>query len=242
MKCVSGVFSLRQDESEQGHGADVVCFPVLRLAATRIVFSQIGWIRGHRIAGIFGYSQLTGGYPGDQAEYCRVPNADLVLVKAPKEGVSPEKLLGLADVTTTAWHGTELAEVGKGDVVGVWGCGPVGLSIARLSFFRGAKRVYAVDPDPERLKIAEKFGCIGIDVGKHPDVADFILDREPQGLDRTIEASGFRGSQSWLHSTMRAIGKSRNSQLLLVLIFQHLLFRYRGGSIRHRHPRNQGDS
>ncbi|KAI1619593.1 chaperonin 10-like protein [Exophiala viscosa] len=85
---------------------------------------------GHRSSGIFGYSKATGGYPGDQAEYCRVPNADLVCVKAPKD-VAAKKLVGLADVTPTAWHGCELAEVGEGDVVGVWGCGAVGLSIQR---------------------------------------------------------------------------------------------------------------
>ncbi|KAL8905541.1 MAG: hypothetical protein Q9207_002567 [Kuettlingeria erythrocarpa] len=163
-------------------------------------------IGGHRLSGIFGYTQLTGGYPGNQAEYCRVPNADLILVKAPKEGVSPEQLLALADVATTAWHGNELAEVGKGHVVGVWGCGPIGLSIAKLALFRGAKKVYAIDPDPKRLEIAESFGCIGVNVREHPDVSDYILQQEPHGLDKGIEASGFRSAQSWIQTTMRAIG------------------------------------
>ena len=78
--------------------------------------------KGHRLSGIFGYTHLTGRYPGNQAEYCGVPNAKIVLVKAPKsrEEVSPEKSFALADVTTTAWHGCELAEVDNGDVVEVW--------------------------------------------------------------------------------------------------------------------------
>lgn len=160
---------------------------------------------GHRLSGMFGYSMLTGGYPGNQAEYCRVPNADLVLAKAPKD-VDAKKLLGLADVTATAWHGTELAEVGKGDVVGVWGCGPVGLSIARLSLFRGAAKVYAVDKDPQRLQWAEKFGAIPVNVSDHKDVADYILSIEPNGLDRGIEASGFRSSSSVTHTVLRAVG------------------------------------
>lgn len=160
---------------------------------------------GHRLAGIFGYSHLTGGYPGDQAEYCRVPNAELTCVKAP-HNIDPKKLLGLADVTTTAWHGCELAEVRDGDVVGVWGCGPVGLSIAKLALFRKAKRVYAVDIDKERLKIAESLGAIPIDVSDHTDVADHILGREPLGLDRGIEASGFRSSVSVVHTVLRATG------------------------------------
>ncbi|KAK5139180.1 hypothetical protein LTR04_003809, partial [Oleoguttula sp. CCFEE 6159] len=123
----------------------------------RVIISPV--VACHGLSGIFGYTQLTGGYPGNQAESCRVPNADIVLVRGPKPGISPEKLLALADFTTTAWHGCELAEVGKGDVVGVWGCDPVGLSIQNLSFCRGAKKVYAVDPHPQRLKIAERLGC-----------------------------------------------------------------------------------
>ncbi|KAL8722339.1 MAG: hypothetical protein Q9181_007510, partial [Wetmoreana brouardii] len=183
-------------------GDRVIILPVVATNPSK----EMEGMWGHRLSGIFGYTQLTGGYPGNQAEYCRVPNADLILVKAPKKGVSPEQLLANADVTTTAWHGNELAEVGKGHVVGVWGCGPVGLSIAKLALFRGAKKVYAVDPDPRRLEIAESFGCIGVNVREHPDVSDYILRQEPHGLDKGIEASGFRSAQSWIQTTMRAIG------------------------------------
>jgi len=164
---------------------------------------------GHRLSGIFGYSHLTGGYPGDQAEWCRVPNADLTLVKAPKD-IDAKKLLGLADVTTTAWHGCELAEVDKGSVVGVWGCGPVGLSIQRLSLFRGAKKVYAIDVDNDRLELAKSFGAIPINVNDHKDVADYILSIEEHGLDKGIEASGFRSSSSVAHAAMRAVGLERD--------------------------------
>jgi len=158
---------------------------------------------GHRLSGIFGYSHLTGGYPGNQAEFCRVPNADLVLVKCP-EDLPAKKALALADVTDTAWHGVELAEVREGDVVGVWGCGPIGLSIQKLSKeIRGAKKVYAVDKDPQRLKIAESFGMIPVDASKvKPD--EYILSVEPHGLDRGIEASGFRSTDSAKHKIMRA--------------------------------------
>ena len=159
---------------------------------------------GHRLSGIFGYSNITGGYPGDQAEFCRVPNADLVCVKAPKD-VEAKKLLGLADVTTTAWHGCELAEVREGDVVGVWGCGAVGLSIQRLARFRGAKKVYAFDKDEKRLNIAKSLGMIPINVSEHRNPADYLLSIEPHGLDRGIEASGFRSTNSVVHATMRAL-------------------------------------
>jgi threonine dehydrogenase-like Zn-dependent dehydrogenase len=160
---------------------------------------------GHRLSGIFGYSMITGGYPGNQAEFCRVPNADLVCVKAPKD-TPAEKLLGLADVTPTAWHGCELAEVGKNDVVGVWGCGAVGLSIQRLAKLRGARKVYAVDKDAHRLSIAESFGMIPVNVNEHRDLAKYILSCEPHGLDRGIEASGFRSTNSIAHATMKSLG------------------------------------
>ncbi|TIA50972.1 alcohol dehydrogenase GroES-like domain-containing protein [Aureobasidium pullulans] len=160
---------------------------------------------GHRLSGIFGYSHLTGGYPGDQAEWCRVPNADLTCVKAPMD-VDAKKLVALADVTPTAWHGCELAEVTKGDVVGVWGCGAIGLSIQKLSLFRGARKVYAIDKDPQRLKIAASFGAIPVNIDDHTDVAAYILSVEPHGLDRGIEASGFRSETSVTHTLMRKVG------------------------------------
>ncbi|KAJ6101975.1 chaperonin 10-like protein [Penicillium sp. IBT 16267x] len=165
---------------------------------------------GHRLSGIFGYSMITGGYPGDQAEYCRVPNADLTCVNAPKD-IDAKKLVGLCDVTPTAWHGCELAEVREGDVVGVWGCGAVGLSIQRLAKFRGARKVYAVDKDVNRLKLAKSFGMIPINVDEHPDVADYILSVEPHGLDRGIEASGFRSTNTAAHATMRALNVEGDS-------------------------------
>lgn len=165
---------------------------------------------GHRLSGIFGYSNITGGYPGDQAEYCRVPNADLVCVKAPKD-VDAKKLLGLADVTTTAWHGCELAEVREGDVVGVWGCGAIGLSIQRLAKFRGARKVYAFDKDENRLEIAKSFGMIPVNVNEHNNPADYLLSVEPNGLDRGIEASGFRSTNSVAHAAMRAVGAEGDS-------------------------------
>ncbi|KIW11001.1 hypothetical protein PV08_10300 [Exophiala spinifera] len=165
---------------------------------------------GHRLSGIFGYSKITGGYPGDQAEFCRVPNADLTCVKAPKD-VAAKKLVALADVTPTAWHGCELAEVGEGDVVGVWGCGAVGLSIQRLAKLRGASKVYAVDKDARRLEIAKSYGMIPVNVNEHSNPADYILSVEPHGLDRGIEASGFRSTNSAAHATMRALGVEGDS-------------------------------
>ncbi|XHF98414.1 hypothetical protein AWENTII_001967 [Aspergillus wentii] len=165
---------------------------------------------GHRLAGMFGYALLYGGYPGNQAEYCRVPNADLTCVRAP-EDLDAKKLLGLTHATTTAWHACELGQVGQGDVVGVWGCGPVGLSIQRLALLRGAKKVFGIDKDPLRLQLAEGFGMIPVDVSAHPEVGDYILSIQPNGVDRAIEASGFRSTQKPQHAAMRAIGLERDT-------------------------------
>ncbi|EWG42599.1 NAD-dependent aldehyde dehydrogenase [Fusarium verticillioides 7600] len=133
---------------------------------------------------------MTGGYPGDQAEYCRVPNADLTCVKAPKD-IEASKLVSLADVTPTAWHGNELAE--------------------RLAKLRAASKVYAIDKDEHRLDIAKSMGMIPINVKDHSDPADYILSIEPYGLDRGIEASGFRSTNSAAHATMRALGVEGDS-------------------------------
>lgn len=173
---------------------------------------------GHRLSGKLGYSRFCGGYPGDQAEYCRVPHADLSCVKAP-EHIDARKLLGLTNVVTTAWHALELAEVQEGDVVGVWGCGPIGLTVQRLAKLRGAKKIYAMDKDAQRLRIAEDFGMIPVEVDAHPDVAEYILSIEDHGLDRSIEASGYRSSQKAEYPAMQAIGlESDSSDTLSAII------------------------
>lgn len=172
--------------------------------------SDMESLYGHRLSGILGYSRLCGGYPGDQAEYCRVPNADLTCVKAPRD-IDARKILGLTNVVTTAWHALELAEVQTGDVVGVWGCGPVGLSAQRLAKLRGATKVYGMDRDPQRLRQAEDFGMVPVNIREHEDVGDYILSIQPQGLDRAIEASGFRSPTKTPRTGMRASVLERES-------------------------------
>lgn len=107
---------------------------------------------GHRIAGIFGYSHMTGGYEGGQAEYVRVPYADVNCLKVPIT-IPDEKCLLLSDILCTAWHANELGNVSKGQTVAVWGCGPVGLLAIAWAKFRGAKRVIAIDVCNYRLEV-----------------------------------------------------------------------------------------
>lgn len=113
---------------------------------------------GHATAGLFGYSHLTGGYWGGQAEYVRVPFADVAPVKIP-EGVSDEQVLFLGDIFPTGWQAVAQCDVQPTDTVAIWGCGPVGQMCIRSAFLLGARRVIAIDRLPERLAMAREGGA-----------------------------------------------------------------------------------
>jgi threonine dehydrogenase-like Zn-dependent dehydrogenase len=119
-----------------------------------------GWMQeplmGFGTAGIFGYSHMFGGYAGSQAEYVRVPFADFGALKVP-EGIPDEKLLPISDAFPTGYMGAELCGIQPGDIVAVWGCGPVGLFAMRSAYMLGAERVIAIDRFTERLQLARDF-------------------------------------------------------------------------------------
>jgi threonine dehydrogenase-like Zn-dependent dehydrogenase len=104
-------------------------------------------------AGIFGYSHMYGGYSGGQAEYVRVPFADVGPIKVP-DGVSDEEVLFLSDILPTGWQAAKRGEIRPGDTVAVWGCGPVGYFSIQSAYLQGADRVIAIDRFPERLALA----------------------------------------------------------------------------------------
>lgn len=110
---------------------------------------------GHSPAGIFGYSHLTGGYTGGQAEYARVPYADVGPVRIP-DGMSDEQVLFLSDILPTGWMAAENCDIKPGHVVAVWGCGPAGQFAIQSAFLMGAERVIAIDRFPERLRMARE--------------------------------------------------------------------------------------
>lgn len=146
---------------------------------------------GHRLSGIFGYSHLTGGFDGGQAEYVRIPIADVNLLKVP-DNLPDDKVLFLSDIVCTGWHANDLANVSEGQVVAVWGCGPVGLMAQAWAKFRGAIQVIAIDNDPFRLKVARKqVGSVTINFDKE-DVLKTLVQLVPGGPDVCIEAAGFR--------------------------------------------------
>ncbi len=113
---------------------------------------------GHSPAGLFGYSHLLGGYAGGQAEYVRVPFADVGPIKIP-DGLSDEQVLFLTDIFPTGYMAAENCDIQPGETVAVWGCGPVGQFAIRSAFMLGAEQVIAIDRFPERLALAEAAGA-----------------------------------------------------------------------------------
>lgn len=112
---------------------------------------------GHATAGMFGYGHITGGYSGGQAEYVRVPHADVGPMVVP-DGMPDEKVLFLSDIFPTGYMAAENAQIQAGDTVAVWGCGPVGQFAIKSAWMLGAGRVIAIDTVPERLRLAERYG------------------------------------------------------------------------------------
>jgi len=165
---------------------------------------------GHNTAGIFGYSHLTGGFQGGQAEFARVPFADTNTLKLPSS-LDDNHLLFLSDVMPTAWHANELGKVSAGDNIAIWGCGPVGLMAIALAKLRGANTIIAIDNVPERLHIASsKLGAIAINFDKE-NVENKIKELLPYGPDVCIDAAGFEYSSSYRHKIQRALKLEHDS-------------------------------
>lgn len=144
---------------------------------------------GHATAGLFGYTHLTGGYPGGQAEYLRVPFADTTHIKVPG-GIDDEKLLFLSDILPTGWQAAVQADIQPGDTVAVWGCGPVGQMTIRSAILLGAEQVVAIDHLPERLSMAAAAGAITINFEEESVVERLNELTKGKGPDRCIDAVG----------------------------------------------------
>jgi threonine dehydrogenase-like Zn-dependent dehydrogenase len=145
---------------------------------------------GHATAGMFGYSHLTGGYAGGQAEYARVPFADVGPLKVP-DGMPDEQVLFLSDILPTGYMGAEMCDIKPGDVIAVWGCGPVGQFAIKSAYLLGAERVIAIDRFPYRLRMAnEKAGAETINY-EEVDVLDALKEMTGgRGPDACIDAVG----------------------------------------------------
>ena len=135
---------------------------------------------GHSPAGLFGFSHMLGGFSGGQAEYLRVPHADVGPIKI-ESGLADEQVLFLSDIFPTGYMAAENCAIEPGDTVAVWGCGPVGQFAIRSAWMLGAGRVVAIDTVPERLRMAE---------AGRAETIDFMKDKV---YDRLMEMTGGRG-------------------------------------------------
>ena len=113
---------------------------------------------GVAMTGLFGYSHMTGGYAGGQAEYVRVPYSDVGPIVIP-DGLEDDKVLFLSDILPTGWMAAENCQIEPGDTVAIWGCGPVGLFAIQSALLQGAHQVIAIDHHPNRLALAKGLGA-----------------------------------------------------------------------------------
>jgi threonine dehydrogenase-like Zn-dependent dehydrogenase len=160
---------------------------------------------GHRTAAFYGYSHLTGGVPGGQAEYVRVAFADVNCYPVPDE-LPDDVAVFLSDLIPTSYHACELGKVKEGDTVAIWGLGPIGLLTARWAQLRHAKKVIGIDCVPERLEMAREELNIDVINFKEQDTVKTIAGMCPSGVDVAIECVGFEYAKSWTHKIEMALG------------------------------------
>lgn len=151
---------------------------------------------GHSPSGLFGYSHMLGGYAGGQAEYVRVPFADVGAFKVP-DGMDDEQVLFLSDIFPTGYMAAENCDIEEGDTVAIWGCGPVGQFAIRSALMLGAGRVIAIDRFAERLELARRGGADTLDyedVGNTLDVVEQLREMTAgRGPDACMDAVGMEG-------------------------------------------------
>ncbi|MEA3017942.1 MAG: hypothetical protein QOI38_2664 [Sphingomonadales bacterium] len=174
-QCRRGNYSLCENSNRKGEMADKVF--------------------GHRTAGLFGYTHLTGGYSGGQAEYLRVPFADGTHIKVP-DSLTDEQVLFLGDIFPTGWQAAVQCDIQRSDVVAIWGAGPVGQMAIRSAILLGAKTVIAIDRLPERLSMAAAAGAETINF-EDESVLERLNDLTGgKGPDKCIDAVGMEAHAS----------------------------------------------
>lgn len=154
-------------------------------------------------AGLFGYSHLYGGYSGGQAEYVRVPKANVGPLVIPP-GLADEQVLFLSDILPTGYQAVVNGEVGKGSSVAIFGAGPVGLMAAASAKMLGAEKIFMVDHHPYRLAFAQQtYGVIPINFDQIDDPASQIIEQTDfRGVDASIDAIGFEAKGSTLETVL----------------------------------------
>jgi threonine dehydrogenase-like Zn-dependent dehydrogenase len=153
---------------------------------------------GHGTAGLFGYTHLTGGYPGGQAEYVRVPFADATHIKVP-DSLSDEQVLFLGDIFPTGWQAAVQCDIQPADTVAIWGCGPVGQMAIRSAILLGAEQVVAIDCISERLSMARAGGATTINFKEESVVERLNELTGGKGPEKCIDATGMESHVSLAH-------------------------------------------
>ncbi|MBQ0906551.1 zinc-dependent alcohol dehydrogenase [Micromonospora sp. U21] len=163
-------------------------------------------VMGHSPAGIFGYSHLLGGYAGGQAQYARVPYADVGTIKI-EDDLADEQVLFLSDVLPTGYMAAEMCDIKRGDTIAIWGAGPVGQFAAASALMLGAERVIVIDRFPYRLRIARENTGVETINYEQTDVLDALREMTAgRGPDACIDAVGMEGHHASpaLHAYDRA--------------------------------------
>ncbi|WEW61432.1 hypothetical protein PRK78_006922 [Emydomyces testavorans] len=183
--------------------------------------STMASMYGGRTAGIFGYSHLTGGFAGGQAEYVRVPLGEVNLLPLPDD-VPDEKGLYLSDVLCTSWHCVVDTGVNKGDVVAIWGAGPIGQMCARFSLMHGASRVILIDGGHGawRLQFVKskipQVECVNFsDLPKGESVTSMLMKMVHGGPDVALECAAGEYAKSWAHYFQQLLGMETDTSELL---------------------------
>jgi threonine dehydrogenase-like Zn-dependent dehydrogenase len=164
---------------------------------------------GQSPAGIFGYSHLLGGFAGGQAQYARVPFADVGPLKI-EDGFTDEQVLFLSDIFPTGYMGAELCDMQPGDVIAVWGCGPVGQLAIASARLLGAERVIAIDRFPYRLRMAqERAGATDVINYTETDTMEVLRELTAgRGPDACIDAVGM---ESHFHGPLYAYDRAKQA-------------------------------
>ncbi|KAJ5902721.1 hypothetical protein N7495_003249 [Penicillium taxi] len=176
---------------------------------------------GNRTAGMFGYSHFTGGFAGGQAEYVRVPYGDVNLLAIPKD-IPDEKALYLSDVIATSWHCVVDSGVQNGDVVAIWGGGPIGQMCAQFSFYHGAKRVIVIDGgagawrlDFLKRKLPKLETIDFTHLPKGESVTSILKNLVPGGPDVALECAAGEYAKGWAHYFEQLLGLETDTSELL---------------------------
>ncbi|MDQ3651217.1 MAG: glutathione-dependent formaldehyde dehydrogenase [Acidobacteriota bacterium] len=145
---------------------------------------------GYSPSGLFGYSHMLGGYAGGQAQYLRIPFADVGHVKIP-EGMPDDKVLFLSDIFPTAWMAAENCQIEPGDTVAIWGAGPVGLLAIKSAYLQGAERVISIESVEDRMNLAREAGAEVIDFNDEKGVIELLKEMTGgRGPDSCMDAVG----------------------------------------------------